>query len=248
MYTFRKTWRHAMHDEWNRAVDETAEELLSAAGITGPPVDAFAVAAALQLDVVFDRSQPTRGRHKRLGGRPTVFLRPDERPERNQWALAHEIGEAVAWRVAERIGDMETLPDGAREDIANRLASRILLPSSWFFADAAVLDDDLFELKQSYSTASHALIALRLLDRELPGLVTLVDNGRTTCRKSNTGGPPPLLPEEREAANEAHHTGRVTERAGDAFRIRAWPVHEPGWKREILWTVFAEEFALHRAD
>lgn len=233
-----------MDHEWDRALDETAEELLDVAGVAWPPVDAFAVAAAMKLDVVFDRTQPTRGRHKRLRGRPTVFLRPDARPERDQWALAHEIGEAVAWRVAERLGETESLPEGAREEIANRLASRILLPSRWFFADAAVLDDDLYALKHSYSTASHALIALRLLDRESPGLVTIIDNGRTCCRKSNTGGPPPLLPEERSAAEEAHHIGRVTARDGDAFRIRAWPVHEEHWKREILWTVFSEEFAV----
>jgi hypothetical protein len=233
-----------MNDEWNRALDDVVAELLDAVAVTWPPVDAFTVADAMKLDVVFDRSQPTRGRHKRLSGRATVFLRPDERPERNQWALAHEIGEAVAWRVAERLGETDALPDGAREEIANRLASRILLPSRWFFADAAVLDDDLFALKHSYSTASHALIALRLLDRESPGLVTIVDNGRITCRKSNTGGPPPLLPAERSAADEAHRTGRAASRRGEEFRVRAWPVHEPAWKREILWTAFVDDFAV----
>jgi len=233
-----------MQDVWNRALDDVVDELLDAAGVAGPPVDAFAVAAAMRLDVVFDRSQPVRGRHKRLGGKPTVFLRPDDRPERNQWALAHEIGEAVAWRVAEQAGEADTLPAGAREEIANRLASRILLPSRWFFADAAVLDDDLFALKPSYATASHALIVLRLLDRDAPGVVTIIDNGRTTCRKSNAGAPPPLLPEERNAANEAHCTGRVGRRDGEAYRIRAWPVHEPHWKREIVWTAFADEFAV----
>lgn len=237
-----------MQDEWNRALDETVEELLVAAGIAEPPVDAFVLAAALSLDVVFDRAQPTRGRRKRLGGRPTVFLRPDDRPERNHWTLAHEIGESVAWKVAERTGESDSLPAGAREGIANQLASRILLPSRWFFPDAAVLDDDLFALKQSYATASHGLIALRLLDRETPGLVTFIDNGRVTCRKSNAGGPPPLLLEERAAADEAHLRGRVADRDADAFRIRAWPVHEPAWKREILWTVFAEDCVPHRAD
>jgi IrrE N-terminal-like domain len=237
-----------MQDVWDRALDDVVDELLDDAGVAGPPVDAFAVAAAMRLDVVFDRSQPVRGRHKRLGGRPTVFLRPDERPERNQWALAHEIGEGVAWRVAERAGEADSLPAGAREEIANRLASRILLPSQWFFPDAAVLDDDLLALKQSYATASHALIALRLLERDTPGLVTIIDNGRTNCRKSNAGCAPPFMREEREAANEAHRAGRVACREGDAFRIRAWPVHEPQWKREILWTVFADDFAIETRE
>ena len=47
-----------------------------------------------------------------------------ERPEREQWAVAHEIGESVAYRVFERLGVSfdEALPT-ARELVANRLAS-----------------------------------------------------------------------------------------------------------------------------
>ena len=233
-----------MSDDWQYALEETVNELLEDCGITEPPVDAFRLAADLRLEVVFDESQPTRGRHKRLGGHSTVFLRPDERPERNHWALAHEIGENIAWRIAERLGQTETLPAGSREDLANKFASRLLLPTRWFPADAAIMDDDLFALKRRYATASHELIAMRLLDRETPGVVTIFDHGRTTCRRSNTGGTPPLLAEERAAAHEAHHSGSTVVRETESCRVRAWPVHEPHWKREILWTTFVEDFAM----
>ena len=77
----------------------------------GPPVDALAVAEGLQLVVTRDYAMPHRGRFVRLGGsyedgggQGTIVVGVAERPEREQWAVAHEIGESVAYRVFERLG------------------------------------------------------------------------------------------------------------------------------------------------
>ncbi|MEA1952135.1 MAG: ImmA/IrrE family metallo-endopeptidase, partial [Planctomycetota bacterium] len=69
--------------------------------------------------------------------KPSILLRPDPRAERRQWAVAHEIGEHVAWRVFGRLGvdPREAGPD-SRESVANQLAGRLLLPGEWFEADA----------------------------------------------------------------------------------------------------------------
>ena len=48
--------------------------------------------------------------------------------------------------------------------MANNLAGRLLLPTAWFVADAAAENWDLIALKHRYATASHELIARRMLE------------------------------------------------------------------------------------
>jgi len=222
--------------EWRHALETTANDILAVADdARQPPVDAFQIARRLNLTVVVDHAQPSRGRQKTMHGRPAIFLRGDDRPERLQWALAHEIGEINAWRVVEQLPEVSEPSPRLREDIANLLASSILLPGRWFFADAARRDYHLYELKSRYATASHALIALRFLDAPRPGVITIVDKGRVRCRRSNVAGfPRQLMPDEQVAVEEAQRIGTPAFRERGGCSIRAWPVHEPGWKREIV--------------
>jgi hypothetical protein len=223
-------------------LDDVAAELLDRTGIDRPPVDALLLAARLGVEVVFDARQTGRARHKRLGGRSVILLKPGERPERTQWAAAHELGEVVAHRVFERL-DLdggEPRPD-LREQTASLLATRLLLRFDWFADDARLLADDVPALKNVYSTASHELIALRLLDLPEPCTITIFDHARVTRRRSNGARrPPPLLPLECAVWQETHRTGRPGERSDGELRVRCWPVHEPEWKREILRTTAAE--------
>jgi len=169
-----------------------------------------------------------------------------ERPEREQWAVAHEVAESVACRVFQRLGILfdEALPT-ARELVANRLASCLLLPRRWFAVDGQQADWDLMALKVRYVTASHELIARRMLDMRPPIVVTVCDLGRVRWRRSNGAAPPPaMLREEKSLWCEAHETGLPTETTLDAETglglVRCWPIHEPGWKREILRSEVAE--------
>ena len=112
---------------WEQACDDVAEEVLTECGVLAPPVDALELAARMDLPVAFDEIQPGRGRLKRLAGRPAIFVQPEERHERLQWSVAHEIGEACAHRVFTRIGcDPEDVSAGQREQVANVMASRLL--------------------------------------------------------------------------------------------------------------------------
>src|SRR3954468_10488581 len=240
-------------DEFAAALDACAAEVLWEAGVNGPPVDALAVAEGLQLVVTRDYSMPNRGRFVRLadreengGGVGTIVVGIAERPEREQWAVAHEIGESIAYRVFERLGVAfdEALPT-ARELVANRLASALLLPRRWIALDGREHDWDLLELKERYSTASHELIARRMLEMRPAIVITICDHGRLTWRRSNaTGRPPGLIPEEQEAWRECHRTGATMDVSVDGEtgleRVRAWAIHEPQWKREILRSEVAE--------
>jgi hypothetical protein len=234
-------------DEFAAALDACAAEVLWEAGLTEPPVDALAVAEGLGLVIARDYAMPYRGRFVRLaesegrsGGQATIVVGQADRPEREQWAVAHEIGECVAYRVFERLGVSfdEALPT-ARELVANRLASSLLLPRRWFASDGRELDWD------RYDTASHELIARRMLEMRPPIVITVCDLGRVHWRRSNVSTrPPSMLPEEKTVWRETHETGLPTEALLDAENglelVRCWPIHEPGWKREILRSEIAE--------
>jgi hypothetical protein len=240
-------------EEVAAAIDACAADVLWEAGIVGPPIDAFAIAERLDLVVTWDLAMPYRGRFVRLAGQDeslgsqgTIVVGAAERPEREQWAVAHEIGESVAYRVFERLGVSfdESLPT-AREHVANRMASSLLLPRRWFAADGAEHDWDLFELKNRYNSASHELIARRMLDMRPAVVITLCDLGRPRWRRSNVSSRPPnMLLEERQVWQSVHRTGSPTSEFVDAEsgleRVRCWPIHEPDWKREILRSETAE--------
>ena len=232
------------NEEFSAALDDVSREVLAEAGIVKPPIDATRLAAALGLSVAVENNLPERGRFVRLksySGRGTlgsIFLKPDPRRERVQWAIAHEIGEAVAHRVFKMLGSRpKECPPGARETIANLLAVRLLLPRDAFLRSARRHGWDLLKLKRRFETASHELIARRMLDFDPPIVITVFDNGRCTLRRSNWGSrAPQLSPDEAACREAASSTGVPARRETPSTRICAWPIHEPQWKREIMRT------------
>jgi hypothetical protein len=241
-------------EEFDAALDEFVERLLWEAGVDRPPVDARHVAEHLGLKLVVNRRFSHRGQFVRLaanggsgGGQATVIVGPEERPEREQWTIGHEVGESQAHEVFALLGiPADAAPENAREFVASRLANCLLLPRRWFATDGRAFDWDLFELKDRYATASHELIARRMLEMPPPIVITLCDQGRVIWRRGNQGSHlPQLLLEEQDALDHAHATGLPADEFLDPLstgldRVRAWPVHEPDWKREIIRSEIAE--------
>jgi Zn-dependent peptidase ImmA (M78 family) len=228
-------------DDLADALDTVSEETLRETGVDRPPVDAFAVAARLGIAVAKDDGQSGRARYVRLRDwgralpKPAIFLRNDPRPERRQWAVAHEIGEHRAHLVFARLGVDPHETAVARESVANWLAARLLLPRSWFFDDALQCEWDLAQLKRRYVTASHELIARRMLDAQLPVVISVFDHGRLTFRRGNLPGAcPPLCHLERDCRRAAHCSGEPSVAMQPGITVQAWPVHEPDWHREIM--------------
>lgn len=228
--------------EWRSALEQAAREMLRQAGQTSPPVDALAVARALQLTVALDRSQRGRGRIKRIAGQSTIFLRPDERPERLQWAAAHELGESQIRTICQSIGASgDDLAPRQREELANQFAKELLLPIDWFQRDSRQTDYDLLALKTHYRTVSHELIAARWLDLDSPGIVTVFDQGAATSRRSNGPTRPPLAAIERACWDQLRRTRRPAQTQAAPLTVRGWCIDSPGWQREILYAVWTEE-------
>jgi Zn-dependent peptidase ImmA (M78 family) len=241
-------------EEFAAAIDDCAADVLWEAGLTEPPFDATFVAERIGLVVAQNEAMPIRGRFVRLadesGGereQGTIVVGPAERPERLQWAVAHEIGESIAYRVFAALNvQPEVAPSSAREIVANHLASALLLPRMRFAADGRELDWDLFGLKQRYATASHELIARRMLEMHPPIVITMCDQGSIRWRRSNAAGrPPKMFPREERAWERCHEIGSPTSATLDPATtglelVRAWPIHEPEWKREILRSEVAE--------
>jgi predicted transcriptional regulator len=233
------------------AVERTARETLAEAQWHAPPVDAEALARRLGLAVARDGvGAATRARFVRHGGaagQGAIYVADDPRRERRQWAVAHEIGESRAWRVFAELGVQPVdAAERAREEVANRLAGCLLLPWEWFAADGDAAEWDLLELKARYATASHELVARRMLEMRPAVIVTMLDQGRVVWRRSNAlARPPAMTPPERDAWEIAHATGQaiVCERSElpeGVDDVRVWPVHEEGWKREIVRTALSE--------
>lgn len=231
-------------DEWTQTCFDLAENLLHQAGLDAAP-NMFQLAASMGFPVVWDCDQHGRGRVMRLDQQITIFLRPDDRPERLQWAVAHEIGEAVVWRVVQRLGlDPTELQPRQREAMANRLANGLLLPQRLWTAAVQTQGRHLIRLKSVFPLASHELIAWRFLDSETPPIVTIVDQGIVSRRRSNfSSRVPPVTTDELRCLERARtdgeaHCKQVRDLLPNAGRAQctAWAIHEDDWQREILLT------------
>jgi len=234
-------------EELARAVGRVAAKALAVAGIGEPPIDAMRVAQRLGLAVGWDDRQAGRARLVTLAaaGRQTaaILMRHDPRVERQQWAVAHEIGEALAEQVFGELGiEGREAPRQGRETVANAIARAILLPREFFTTDGPALDWDLLALKERYGTASHELIARRMLDCSMPICISIYDQDRLTWRRSNVSGRrPPPSELEWDARRRAHESGEPILEDGPP-KLQVWPIHEPAWQREIL-RVQSDEFA-----
>lgn len=224
-------------DGWLLVCDELVSDLLSEAGVTEPPVDALRLGRRLRMELAWDAAQAGRGRLMRRGDTTTILLKPEARPERVQWAAAHEIGEAQVWQLAARMGvDADDVTPRQREFLANGFAQRLLLPTRWFQAALQETGGDLHQLKQRFPTASHELIGWRLLDDSEFRVLSVWDGGSLTRRRGNLPRRcPPLTALEAELSRRLRLEGELTLEATDETGYyRGWAIHEPDWQREIV--------------
>jgi Zn-dependent peptidase ImmA (M78 family) len=231
-------------EEVTAGIDHAVDELLVHAGIETPPVDAIALAQGhLGMVICLDRRQPQRGRAQRSGAAKQIFLRPEPTEERHQWTVAHEIGEHLKPALLQQIGvEPEQTRAMAGESLANLFAYRLLVPHCWFKDDADLLDYDVLKLKERYRTASHEVVAWRLLDLAEPCIITILDNDHIHRRRSNAWRVRRHLePPEQKCQQYVHYYSRPRFVQEDNWTVQGWPVHQADWKREILRSIIEDE-------
>jgi hypothetical protein len=236
-------------EEVHQAVDRAVQDLLADAGVGEPPVDAVALARHLGLVVSLEAAPGQRGRASRAGGRKQAVLRAEPTEERRQWAAAHEIGIHVRDDLLRRL-DLE--PDQPRpmsgESLANLFADHLLVPARWLAAEARERAYDLLALKERFGSASHELIAWRLLDLEEPCIITVIDNDHVQRRRSNAWRINRALSEpERRCQGYVHQYSRPHALSAGGWTVQGWPIHSADWKRELLRSV-VDDGALEAAD
>src|SRR5262249_2281213 len=151
--------------------------------------------------------------------------------ERHQWTVAHEIGEHLKPALLERLG---IAPQDARamagESLANLLAYHLLVPALWFASDASSENHDILALKARYRTASHEVIAWRLLDLPEPCIVSIIDNGHVYRRRSNAWTVRRQLePPEQACQRSVHECGKPRLVREQGWMVQGWPVHQLDW-------------------
>ncbi len=220
-------------DLWS-AVDAAVSRLLDRMRILAPPVDA----AQLRVRFGFKLREPRRG--SRAARR---FVRDRHEPgkascrQESQVAAAACIGNHLAGDILARVRISEESLAEARAQIAKSFVARLLMPTDWFREDVRSLGCDVFRLHARYHTATEEAVAWRLLDMELPCVVTVFDNDHIVDRRTNVpiaGLSGELDRAELAAQAYAHHYSRARVEYSSRITARAWPLHRADWRREIV--------------
>jgi predicted transcriptional regulator len=228
-------------EEIDRAIDRIVIEHLELAHVDQPPVEPIRIADALAMTAQLDAALPGRGERRTVNGSSMILIRPDQRPEREHFALAHEIGEEAAVDLLVDRLDLAGPSDRWREELANRFAGRLLCPVHWLRDAVRTVGDDLFELKRVFSTASHEAIARQMLQLDVPTVLTVIDDGVVQRRMGNVPHQQTLDPLENRVWTLCQAGRRSVEESSNSLRVQGWPVHEAGWLREILRTTGLDE-------
>lgn len=220
-------------EEISGLLDKLVEDLLAKCQIDRPPVQPKKIADAIGLVYHETKLEGRRGQSYRHNGRQHVEIHRRDRPERKNFALAHEIMEL----------ELKKALNDPKESHrwANLGASFLLTPTAWFRDQCVQTGFDLAKLKKVFSTASWEVIALRTLNFS-ESIITIVDDDRVARRKSTY----PfyvsrrLSDEENHVVLEVLQTKKVQRQHFPTCDVTGYPVFEKERKRVILRTVLDE--------
>jgi len=216
------------------AIDESVSEVLEKGQVVAPPVSAVELADRLGIVVA---SPSVRGA-KRYPPAPeprSASSHGDEQTKRERLA-ARAIARQHLSELADRLGvEQRSFTQSGIELLLSTFAARLLMPGQWFDIDAVTLGRDLYQLHQRYVTVSLESVAWRLLHLPDPTVVTVFESGHVVSRRANiTGVPAEPTDSERRAQWHAHRYSLPGQESTAGIFARAWPIHRPDWRREIV--------------
>ena len=220
-------------EEISELLDSIVLRLLEACDVTQPPVEPRSMAKKLGIIYTEAQLEGRRGQSFRSRGRQHVQVHQSDRPERKNFALAHEIMEIQLKKAIHN----PTLC----HRWANLGASFLLTPTPWFREECLITDFDVAQLKSTFSSASWEVVSLRTLNFS-ESIVTIVDNGRISRRKSSYPYhvPRKLSEEEHNALHKVLQTATAEHLHFPSCVVAGYPVFEGEHRRVILRTTFDE--------
>ena len=113
-------------EEVHQAADRLVDDLLTAAGVTRPPVDAVDLARRHLGMTIREESRPGRhGRPRRGPAANVILISPQAGEETRQWAAAQAVGERLKPDLLRRLG----LDPAVRMGLDERVVRRIDRPA-----------------------------------------------------------------------------------------------------------------------
>lgn len=220
-------------EELFETIDRLTAGLLERAGITAPPVDALYLAREhLGIPIVVIQSEEEQSEHGqrrtwRRGAFGKIVLTPQMSREQRQRVAAEGIAVALAPEVCRKLGiPFEPQTPHYRHflrQLSDLFAPRLLIPTRLFRSAQRECHRDLLELHRLFNTASPETIALRWLDLDEPCVISIVDDGVVSLRRSNCGiSGKRLLPAEQQC-----HDRIATLEQPQRLRQEGWTVN--GW-------------------
>ena len=209
------------------AIDRAVEELLDAAGISAPPVDAVAIAVGHLGIPITDEPPPRRTRRGTVRG---LYLAPEWPEEKRNAAVARAVGERQEEGLLDRIGVPEDERRGLKGvSLPGLFADHMLTPTRWLRDESRRCGFDLLAVHEQFRTASLELIARRWIDLTDPCVVAIVDGERVEWRRSNAArATKELSPAEDECRRRVWDTGEPQAVRRDGWDVRGWPVADTG--------------------
>jgi hypothetical protein len=257
-------------EEAAELLDRIVENLLKKCRIDQPPIEPKKIAD--RLGILYNETDldGRRGQSFRRRGRQHVEIHHEDRPERKNFALAHEIMEL----------ELKKALDDPKEAHrwANLGASFLLMPTPWFREQCFQGGFDIALLKKAFSTASWEAVALRTLNFS-ESIISVVDatpvaslpvpgrkpTGKTSSDSAAGGSPSSRIPggrltakvtrrksscpfympkklsdEETQVVEEILRTRRPLKRHFPSCEVAGYPVFEEEHRRVILRTTLDE--------
>ena len=223
------------------AVDRAVADVLAAAGVSAPPVDAVALAVQ-HLGLTIRHDDRARRRTVKPDDRHEIVLPAGLSAEQTQSAVARALGALQKPAILCGLG---VPPEEQKRLLGASLpelfAERLLVPTAWLNAEARALDFDVLALQRRFATAAVEVIAGRLLDLPEPCVIAIVSNDIVVSRRSNAWRVNRQLSvAERECQRRVDLADEPVVLRADGWTVQGWPVPRADGKRALLRGVMDE--------
>jgi predicted transcriptional regulator len=223
-------------------IDRNVLDLLTRQRQSEPPVDAIALVRS-EFGYAIRHEDEDDTEPRRYGDRPRrrprnrelVFL-PNHSDTAQQSLAARACAKELIPTILGQLGVVPgTEQKSAHGQLVGLIAPRLVLPTCWFATAARKANHDLLRLRETFDSVAYEWIGLRLLDLEDPCVISVVDDGSVTTRRSNFAQlGKKLTPAEQTCVEKVQSSEDPQTVRRDGWSARGWPIPTGPFNRIIL--------------